>query len=337
MGMDALAFLAKPVKLQPIYALVGEESFLVRRCREAIAARAAGDSDPEYALSVYAGDSSDFSTVRGELATLPFLAERRVVVVEQADAFVTNHREKLETYAAAPSSSGVLILEVKSFPETTRLAKALPDAAKLACKAPKPSDLPDWCIGWAKSAFSKQMSRDAASVLFERVGPQMSLLAAEIEKLATAVGERAAIGPDDVDRLVPRSREANVFRILDAIGEGKPAEALGLLGELFDAGDAPLAVLGAMTYQLRKLAAFERHLATGLAAGPAMDAAGVPKWPQARQSFDRLVRHLGRRRLQCISAWLVEINLGMKGGSPLPPTLLLETFVVKLAKPREAA
>src|SRR5262249_30679223 len=98
----------------------------------------------------------------------------------------------------------------------------------------------------------------------------------------------------------------------------------------------PLAILGPITYQLRKLATVGLLVAQGQSLGPAMDAAGVPKWPKIREGIDRQVRHLGRRRLQKLTEWLVEIHLGLKGGHPLPHRLQLERFLVRLARPREA-
>jgi DNA polymerase-3 subunit delta len=337
--VDALAFLdrAAKSKRQPVYVLAGDEDFLRRRCRDAIVALALGDADPSFAVSTYAGDKLDFSTVRNDLETLAFLAPARVVVVEQADPFVTEHRPALEKYTAAPSKIGVLVLEVKSFPETTKLAKALPDAAKIVCKAPREEQLPAWCTAWARTAHDKQLAPEAAEVLIELVGPAMGLLDQELGKLAVAVGEKPRIEPEDVEAYVGRSRSADVFRILDAVGEGRPDRAIQLLEHLFEEGLDPLAVLGPLTYQLRKLAAIERGLARGLTAGQAMDAAGVPQWPKARASTERQLRYLGRRRLAKIPGWLIEINLGLKGGNPLPPRLQLERLVVRLARPRTAA
>ncbi|CAN5430525.1 hypothetical protein BH11PLA2_BH11PLA2_12030 [soil metagenome] len=330
--MDALAYLEKPpAKVPPVIALIGDEGFLVRRCREAIIKKLLDDADPEYALANYPGDKTDFTTIRNDLGTLPFLAPIRIVIIETADPFVTNHRESLEKYAAKPSKIGVLILEVKTFPEKTKLAKLLPDAGKLVCKAPKPEYLPRWCVDWAKAGHGKKLTADAAALLVDHVGPQMGLLAQEIDKLVTAVGSAAEITPEQVDKYVGRSRAANVFRIMEAIGEGKATDAMTVLSELFDEGQDPMAILGPLQYQLRKLAAFERHLGTGLPAGPAMDAAGVPKWPQARNSFDKQVRHLGRRRLQQLTKWMIDIQTGLKGGNPLPGRLQMERLVTKLA------
>lgn len=334
--MDALPFLAAAgkAKRQPVYVLAGDEDFLKRRCRDAILKLALGDADPAFAVSAYPGDKLDFSTVRNDLDTLPFLSPCRVVVVDPADAFVTAHRPALEKYFAAPGAAGVLVLDVKTFPETTKLAKALPDAAKVSCKAPPAYKLGAWVREWAKAGHGKALAADAADLLVDLVGTAMGQIDQELEKLAVAVGGKREIEAADVARLVGRSAGADVFRILDAIGDGKPAAALGILERLFAEGEDPMAVLGPLTAQLRKLAAVGRQLADGQALGPAMDAAKVPSWPQARASFQKQVKWLGRRRLDALTDWLVEINHGLKGGSALPERVQVERLVVRLARPR---
>ncbi len=336
--MDALVFLEQVAKAkrQPIYVLAGDEDLLKRQCREAIVHMVLGDADPEFAISSYSGEHIDFSAVRNDLETLPFFSTARIVIVEQADDFVSDYREALERYFVAPSTVGVLVLEVKSFPETTKLAKALPNTAKLACKAPAGPKLNSWCSQLAKSTHQKTLGHDAAGLLMELVGPQMGLLAKEIEKLASAVGERPEILPADVDRYVRTSSNAFVFDILNAIGDARPKDALHILARLFEGGDDPHKVLGAISSQLRKLANIGRLLAQGHSEGSAMDGAGIPKFPAARQSAAKQVRHLGRRRLSQLPDWLVEINLGMKGRSPLANSLQIERLIVKLARPRTA-
>ncbi len=335
--MDALAFLDTPgkAKRQPVFVVAGDEEFLRRRCRAAIQTLVLADADPEFALAVYPPEKLDFSTIRNELETLPFLAPCRLVIIESADAFVSLHREALEGYLAKPSRVGVLILEVKTFPETTRLAKQLPDAAKLMCKPLSPYKLPEWCVKWAKTEHQKTLTNDAAAVLVELVEPQLGLLAQELAKLSTAVGAKSTITADAVQSLVSRSRAADVFRIMNAIGDGNPAEALTVLGQLLDAGEEPLAILGPLMFQLRKLATTNRFVASGQSLGAAMDSANVAKWPQARQSLEKQLKHLGRRRLDQLMEWVVELNLGLKGGNPLPPRVQLERLIVRLARPRD--
>jgi DNA polymerase-3 subunit delta len=66
-----------------------------------------------------------------------------------------------------------------------------------------------------------------------------------------------------------------------------------------------------------------------------MDTAQVAKWDDARVKFEKQLRHLGRRRLEKLSEWLAEINLGLKGGNPLPERVQVERLIVLLARPRE--
>ena len=340
--MDALAFLkAATPSRQPVYALVGDEDFLKSRARERIIAVALGGEDPAFAVSVYAGDKIDFSTARNDLETLPFVGACRVVIVEAADTFVTENRPALEAYAAKPSAVGVLVLDVKTFPDNTKLAKALPDAAKIACKVPpayKVHELKPWLVEWARTAHKKKLAADAAELMLDRVGGSMGSLDQELGKLAVAVGAKPGIAAEDVERMVGRTKAADVFRILDAIGDGRAGEALSILEELFTEGEDPMAVMGPLTAQLRKLAAVGRlHFLEKVALGPAMDAAGVPKWDKIRIGFEKQMKYIGGRRLLKLTDWLVEINLGLKGGNALPERVQVERLVVMLARPREEA
>ncbi|MCS6866818.1 MAG: DNA polymerase III subunit delta [Gemmataceae bacterium] len=336
--MDALVFLKqKSVARQPVYALVGDEDFLKRHARAKIVAAAIGAVDPLLAVSTYPGDKLDFSVIRNDLETLPFCAPCRVVMVDEADKFVTEYRHELEAYAAKPSPVGVLVLDVKTFPESTRLAKVLPDSAKIVCKsfpAYKLHELKPWCIDWAKTTYQKKLLPEAAEVLLELVGPEMGLLDQELNKLAIAVGKQPEITPDDVERLVGRSKAADVFRILDAIGDGQPGEALSILEELFTEGVDPMGVIGPLTASLRKLALVGRLIhEEKMPLGPAMDAAGIPKWDKIRLATERQLRHLGMNRLQKLTDWLVAINYGLKGGSALPERVQVERLIVQLAMP----
>jgi DNA polymerase-3 subunit delta len=240
----------------------------------------------------------------------------------------------LEKYVEKPSPTGVLVLEVKSWPATTRLAKLVPDAATLVCKAPAAYKLTGWCVDWAKTHFNKKLPANAANLLVEFVGPQMGLLDGELNKLTIYVGDKPAIESADVDALVGRSRAANVFKIMDAVGEGKPAEALTILSELFEEGEAPMMILGALGSQLRKMGMAARLNKLGTPLDEAMDRAGVAKWPQARDSARKQMKHLGWNRLDKLYDWLVELDLGLKGGSPLPDKLLLERLIVRMARAR---
>jgi DNA polymerase-3 subunit delta len=334
--MEAFTFLdaAGKSKPRPIYVLAGDEAFLKRRVRAALDQLLIGDADPAFAVSAIPGDRAEWPAIRAELDTLPFLSPRRVVVVEAADPFVTKYRAALEKYVADPSKVGTLVLDVKTWPSNTKLAKLVPDAATITCKTPSADKLGTWCREWAKSAYEKSLDADAAGWLVELAGPEMGVLDQELAKLAVYVGDAKAIGRDDVDRLVGRGRNAETFAIFEKIAAGRPADALALLERLIDQGEDPLALLGAFSWQLRQLGQVNSYLRFGLGPAAAMDRADVK--PFTRGRVDALLRHLGRRRLDMLYDWLLEANLGMKGSSQLPPRVILERLVVKLGRPRAA-
>ena len=333
--MDALTFLEKSAKSkpQPIYVLHGDEAFLKRQVFPVLDALLLGEADPDFARTVVPGATAEWSAVRADLDTLPFLSPRRVVVIDQADPFVTKYRANLEKYVAAPAKAGALILDVKTWPGNTKLAKLVPDVATIVCKAPALQAVTKWAGNWAKAKHGKKLDADAAGWLVELVGPEMGLLDQELAKLAVFVGDRPAISREDVDQIVGRSRAAETFKIFDAIGAGQPAEALAILSRLLDQGEEPLQLLGAFSWQLRRLVQAARLHRAGRALPAAIAEVGFP--PFARDRVEMLLRHLGRRRLDHIYDWLLEADLAMKstGMRDLEP-LMLERLVVQLARPR---
>lgn len=333
--MDALTFLEKPAKSspQPIYVVTGDEAFLKRETEAALQSRLLGVADPAFAWTVFPGAEANWSTVRSELDTLPFLSPIRVVVIEAADTFVTEHRSTLEKYVAQPARTGVLILDVKSWPANTRLAKLVPEAATIVCKVGKSDTVARWCTKRAQSAHKKTLPADAATWLVELVGLDMGLLDQEIAKLATYVGSAAAISRDDVAKLVGRSREAETFKMFDAIGDNRTADAVTILHRLYNEGADPLAILGAFSWQLRRLAAVGRAVTRGRSLAAAMNQAGVQPW--AQHGVEKQLRHLGQRRIAKLYDWLVEADLAMKSSGELPREVVLERLLIRLARPRE--
>lgn len=332
--MDSLAFLqgAAKAKPRPIYVLPGDEHFLKRRVVAALRTLVLGPDDDNFGLSNRDGDKAIWAAIHDELETLPFLSSRRLVVIDRAEPFVTRERQRLEKYFTQPSTTGVLVLDVQSWPANTKLAKMLPEAATIVCKAPEARKLPEWCVQWCAAQHGKPLSAPAARLLVDLVGTDMGLLDQEMAKLAIYAGSNSRIDTADVDQLVGQSRMENTWKIFDLMGSGQMGEALTLLDRLLDQGEEPLRLLGAFSMQLRRLAQAARLHSQGESVLNALEHAGVP--PFGRRSAEQQLRHLGRRRLDLIYDWLLETDLGMKGSSQLSPRILLERLVVQLARQR---
>jgi DNA polymerase-3 subunit delta len=254
--------------------------------------------------------------------------------VEGADPFVTRYRPQLEKNVGKLPPSGVLILDVKSWAANTRLAKMVDSAATIVCRAPPAYKLAAWCSDWAAARHEKQLSASAAGLLVDLVGAEMGLLDQEILKLAIYVGQRKKIDVADVDRLVGNSRAESTWKAFDALGAGQPGEALAILERALDQGEEPLKIMGAFSMQLRRLAQAARLAAQGTNLRTALAQVGVP--PFGVDSADKQLRHLKRRRALRLYDWLLEVNMDLRGNSPLPPRILLERFLLRLARPEKA-
>jgi DNA polymerase-3 subunit delta len=333
--MEALPFLSSAnTKLGPLYVVHGDEAFLKRQVIRALVKRALGEEADNQSVSTYPGDKAIFAEVFDELDTVPFFDPKRIVIVENGDPFVSKYRGELEKKLAHLPSTGLLILDVKTWAGNTRLAKMIENAATVVCKAPASHSLAKWCSDWCAGQYQKQIAPDAAKLLTELVDPEMGLLDQELLKLSVYIGAKPRIEFADVDKLVGNNRAQDIWKIFDAIGAGNVRDALAIVNRLFDQGEEPLRIIGAMSFQLRKLAQATRLTAQGVSLGTAVAQAGVP--PFGLKSAEAQIRHLGRRRLDRLYDWLLQINLDLRGGSPLPARTLFERFLLKLARKNEA-
>jgi DNA polymerase-3 subunit delta len=336
--MNSLTFLERGAKAkpQPLYVLHGDEPFLKREVLLLLRRLVLGPEADSFALSTLSGDKAVFAGVRDELETLPFLSPRRLVVIENADPFVTRERARLEKYfpqlLERNPFTGVLVLDMQTWAANTRLAKLVPDSSVLACKAPPTTQLAAWCQEWCSARHGKELTEAGARHLVDLVDNHMGQLAQEIEKLALFAGQAPRIDVQDVDQLVGQSRAENTWKIFDLIGAGQAADSLTLLGRLFDQGEEPIRLLGAFSLQLRRLAQAARLNSQGVSLAAALEEVGVP--PFARRNAEQQLRHLGRRRAAQLFDWLLQTDLGMKGSGWLPPRMLLERLVVQLSRSR---
>ncbi len=338
-AIPAADFLAKPSDA-PMCAVFGDEDFLRRQVLLALRGAVLGEEDAEISLTRFEGQEAALSDVLGELETMAmFGSGRRLVLVEQADAFVTEYRKELEDYAAHPLTTGVLVLELKTFPASTKLHKlVLKTGLAVDANAPKGAALVRWLIDWAARHHAAEISHAAAELLVELTGPELGLLDQEVAKLALSTPPGKRVTPELVKQQVGTWRAKTAWEMLDAALDGKLPDALRQLDLLLGAGEQPLGVLGQISYTLRKLAAATRLILQGEATGrrvsvaQALEQSGMQAFV-VRKTEPRL-RRLGRQRGQRLYRWLLQADLDMKGASAAPARLILERLIVRIASPQ---
>lgn len=335
--MNALEWLRDPNQalLRLVIVVFGNDSYLIRESIQAVIRATFPEPDSEASVTKFSGSAVSLSLadVLDEVWTLPFFSPNRLVIVEEADPFVTKYRKDLEAYVASPSESGTLLLQCKSWVSTTNIAKLIAKTGMVIdCASPRESELAPWLIELAKGRFGARLDGDAARQLIELVGPESGILAAEVEKLAVYAGSAARIEREDVVRLVGAGRVETIWKCLDAATTGQLRAALIQLDSLMAAGEQPVPALAAMSANLLKLHHAGILRAARLNLDEACRIAGIP--PFAVEKARRQHAHLGPGRVDQLPAMLLRADLDVKGGTSLEPRVVLESLLVRLAQPR---
>jgi len=327
---------------KPVCVVYGDDAFLrscaVRNLRNQVLAA----EDAEFAQCRFDGDSTklDFKEVRRELQTTAmFGGGLRVVRVDDADTFISKNRAELEGYAAKPSSQAILILQVKSFPSTTKLYKLLTATGLLIdAKMLSEKEMPGWVVRWSKERYQTPCEKVAAEMIVERIGMEhgSGLLDQELAKLSLMVTDpKKGITPELVEQGVGSWRTRTVFEMLDLALAGKTAAAVRQLNALVSAGEDPIGILAPISSTLRKLAAATELILDAERQGrkmtvrSALEKAGVKSFVLGKT--EEQLRSLGRHRGTKLSQWLLQLDFDLKGDSRSEKRLLLETFIIKLS------
>jgi DNA polymerase-3 subunit delta len=320
-AVNALDFLADPSGYSPacVCAVYGDEDYLKREALGALRRQVFSGEEAESALRSFEGRSAVMRDVLDALATMTlFGGGRRMVVVEDADSFVSQYRGELEAYVARPVRAAVLVLDVKTWPSNTRLAKAIAaDGLAIECAAPKERQLKTWLVSRAKAAHQMQLEAAAADALLELVPPELGILVQELDKLALIVDERRVIDVKIVRENVGGWRARTTWEMIDAAADGRTALALAQLDRLISAGEKPHGLLPQVASSFRRFAVAAQLIESAEGDGRrlplrnALAQAGV--LPFKLSDAERQLRQIGRQRGKQITRWLLAADLAMKG------------------------
>lgn len=328
--MHAVDFLSKQQPELPGHVLVlyGAERFF----RHEILHRIPGASGEDAELSVTRvnGQNAEFRDVMADLKTVSMFGDQRIVLIEEAEEFVSEHRAALEKYVVHPAKGSLLILDVKSWPKNTKLFK-LVDQHGLAveCSELTGARLQRWLQKLAKDEYGKTLEAEAAALTVELAGDGLTLLQQEVAKLAAFVGNASTISREDVPKVVGGWRTETTWHMLDSVRDGHPAKAIEALDKLLKAGDSPQKILGGVVFTFRKFAEATERARTGTPLREALAVSGV--FANAIAPAEAYLRRIGFERASRILQLLVEADHEMKGGSRVEPGILLERLFVRLS------
>lgn len=281
------------------------------------------------------GRTITLAALQNACDTLPFLAEQRLVVVEgllvrlsgsgkrqdktsqpgaeepepaEADQTPEDLRGQARAFLAylpqVPASTELVLLEADSaggpgLRKVQELARS-GQARIILCEKPRKSDLPDWIRARARLRGVK-LDAGAVHDLAEFIGDDLRLIDQELMKLGDYAAGRV-VTRDDVRALVPATRAANVFELVDALGSGDGPTAGRLMHHALDLdGEPPLRLLAMIARQYRLLIQVKALQAQGARPQEIAQTLNIGEWTvprfisQAnRHTFDRLEHAMER-------------------------------------------
>jgi DNA polymerase-3 subunit delta len=205
---------------KPVYALVGSDTFLQLQALADIAAEMPADVQRVDAD----GERAELADVLDELRSFAMFGGAKLVVVRDADAFISRFRSQLEDYVVSPSSSGTLVLRVSSLPGNQKIHKAIAKVGKIVdCEPPK--DPVRWIVDHGKSAHGITLNLDAARLLAELIGNDLGRLDGELAKLALQT-DNGKVDAGTVTNVVAFQREQEMWDMTNELASGNAVDAL---------------------------------------------------------------------------------------------------------------
>nr|MBN1228288.1 DNA polymerase III subunit delta [Anaerolineae bacterium] len=294
------------------------------------------------------GRTSQLGELRSAAGTLPFLADLRVVIVENLTETPGGRDiigELPELLPDIPDSTRIAFVEIgldgdpfkSKFTDSSLLKSRRPFIKKLiqlvendprghVFSFEQPKDI----ISWLKKRaahYGAEIDLAAARELAGRINDNLSLADVELEKLAVYTGEGGVIPIDAVKALTPYAAGGQIFDLVDAMGQRRSADALSILRQLLSGGEAPLAVLGMIVRQYRLLILMREQLDRGAninSAGGAIGVHGFVAKKLGQQAYLYTIDQLET----CYNS-LLETDIAIKTGVS-EPEIALELLIVRL-------
>ena len=300
----------------PVYLLMGTEPYYPDLVCDEIIKYALTDSERDFNQTVFYGLDTDAGTVASECRSYPMMAERRLVVVKEAQSMKT--LEDLATYASDPMESTVLVILMHGASADKRRAlykNVQKKGVVLVSDALRDYEMPQWITSFYKSR-GLDIEPAAAALLAEYAGTDMSRIMLETEKMQKNLPEGTVrVNAADIEKNVGISRQFSIFELTKALSYMKAEKALKIAAYI---GNGPKFMLLLATAPL--FTHFYRILKyeAALLKNPAMSKADRAKLlgvnPYFMEEYDVAARNYPIRRCMKVISLLEEYDFKGKGG-----------------------
>lgn len=251
--MKSLKNSLKTGEWKRVYLFYGEEAFLKRTYKKQVKQAIIGDEDSMNYNYFEGKDAADVDSIIAIADTMPFFADRRLIIVENSGLFKGAASEELCKYIPNMPDTSVLLFVEDEVDKRGRLYKAI-SASGSAIEMGRQSEnaLIDWTV---RKLFNegRNITRPDLELLLERTGNDMDNISNEINKLVAYTYGRDVITKGDIEALCIDQINGKIFEMIDAASEKKQKRALALYSDLLKLKEPPLRILFMLSRQFGKL------------------------------------------------------------------------------------
>jgi DNA polymerase III subunit delta len=264
-------------ELKPAYLVSGDDDAKIDAWRARVRRRAEEERGPG-GLEAFDARQSDPAEVAGALATLSFDTATRYLLVDGVDTWKAGQLGPLEQALADLPPDTVLVLIARG-KAVKQLSKAVEkaDGETREYAAPKPWELPKWCVGHARE-LGLQLEQEAAKELVARVGSSQQRLSRELEKIGLALHPSVNVTSADVERLAAADTAPGAYDLADALVAGDLRATLSLAERLEEHGERPGRLIYAVVRRLREVHQAASMLVAGMPDAKVAEALKGPPW-----------------------------------------------------------
>lgn len=297
---------------KPAYLVCGDDDAKIDLWRARLRVRAEGERGPG-ALETFDARQAEPADVAGALSLLSFDPGTRYLLVDDAGVWKAGALGPLEEALGGLAEETVLVLIVRGKP-AKQLVKAVEAAGgeQREYAAPKPWELPKWCVARAQE-LGLRLDQDAAKELVARVGTSQQRLSRELEKITLAVHPADTVNVADVEANAAGDTSPQVYDLADALVAGDLPLTLNLADGLEASGERPGRLMFPIVRRLREVHRAASLLEAGASDQQVTESLKAPPW-LAKKTVARAKKAdaSALARALCVFA---ELEVEIRGGS----------------------
>ena len=324
--------MAKTANIPCVCLAVGEDELKRNEVLTRLRARLEEEGDLSFDADSFNGDTCTGSEIVSACETVPFMAPRRLVVVERGEALKKADQDALTEYAKNPCESTVLALSMEKLAKSSKLYKtiaALGANAVIDCALPKGRDLQKKVLAMAAS-HEVRFNDAAAALLIEFVGTDTVFLDNEIAKIALACADAPVITEKEVRDYVESTAEVKPWTFLEPFSDRNVEASLRWLAKAHNV--SPHALVPLVGGRLRELICAKALDAKGQGRNLAKELGRSEAESWKFKNHLRYARKFSAEELRQALSALRDVDQAMKSGED--PDAAFSLWVLKTLAPR---